>query len=401
MSARLPESRNDAPDHSVDGAWVDPLASPEGGMPKPVRLPERRSPGDARKGKAAAETGLRIDSMVTRAESVRRLEVAELGGGGVVRLEQAEASPPKVERHYTFHEKPPVQSGGKNVPGEGREWGTVQLHPVRWILGMGGIVTALIILVFLLLPSINSSNAPTRDPNAVALTVEEAEEIEGMAAVDDILERLPEAIQIFRAYSQASLIEDVVPLVKNGKELEATLRRHWKPLGVPSSWAPSDSSYWSVEKLSGKPYGMLQVELPDFLQMTAYFTLDAGRLMMDWKATNAFGTAPFNRLVEGKGDASEVRGEISMADYYSPSWPEEQYRSFRLTSPDGDTWLWVYAPIGDAAEAALAPLFNRGDILEESKNSLKVTLGLERGSPGSLPNQWLIKEAISADWTTR
>jgi hypothetical protein len=399
MRNRQSDLRSDVPEDSPDGVWEDPKAIPPGGGLPPVSLPPRRTAAETRPGRADPGIGLRIESTLSRSDSSRRLEVTELGGA-VVRLDQAEKAPAKVERQYTFHEKPVLTLARKASAGEGRDWGEVQRHPVRWILGMGGAVTVLIVAVFLLLPLINSTNAPTRDPNALVLTVEEEEEVIGMEALDQMLAQLPDAMQIFRAYAQAVLVDDVVPLIKNGKSMEETLRRHWKPLGIPSSWTPDANSAWSVLELAGRPYGLLEGDLPEHRRFTAYFTRQNGRLVMDWKATVAFGTATFSRLAEGKGDASEIRGEISAADYYNAVWPEDQYRSFRLTSPDGETSIWCYLRIGDAAEAGLAPLFQQGEILGESVGSLKTTLSLVRGAPESLPNQWLIGEMLRTDWAT-
>ncbi|MGL4402028.1 MAG: hypothetical protein ACRCXD_19380 [Luteolibacter sp.] len=399
MRNRPPDPHPAVPEDSPDGVWEDPQEVRQGDPRNSVSLPARRTSAESRKGRADPEIGLRIESTLHRSDSFQRLEVTE-HGGEVVRLDQAEKAPSKVERLYTFHEKPMVEPSGKTSVGEGREWGMVHRHPVRWILGMGGVVTVLIVAVFLLLPLINSPNAPTKDPNALMLTVEEEEKVEGMEAMDELLAQLPEAMQIFRAYAQASLVEDIVPLIKNGKSLVETLGRHWEPLRMPSSWAPDVDSAWSVQELSGQPYGVLAGELPDDRRFAAYFTRWDGRLVMDWKATVAFGTAPFTRLAEGNGDASEIRGEISTAEYYNAVWPEDQYRSFRLTSPDRETSIWCYARIGSAAEAALASLLNQGAILEEFPSSLKITLHLVRGAPQALPNQWLIEEVFQTDWAT-
>ena len=185
-----------------------------------------------------------------------------------------------------------------------------------------------------------------------------------------------------------------------GGTLEETLRRHWHPLKLPSSWTPDADSSWNVQELAGRPYGVLEGFLPDHQKFAAYFTWQGGRLLLDWKATVGFGTASFEQLAEGKGDAAEIRGEISAAEYYSAAWPEADYRSYRLTSPDRETSIWCYVRRGEAAEGAIAPLFNQGEIIGESNSSRKITLRLVRGSPESLPNQWLIGEMLHLDWAT-
>jgi hypothetical protein len=252
----------------------------------------------------------------------------------------------------------------------------------------------------LLLPLINSTNAPKKNPVGWALTAQEEEEVEGMESLNRLLTQQPEALQIFRAYAQASLVDDVVPLVKDGKILEETLHRHWRPLKLSSSWTPDAESSWNIQELAGRPYGVLDGELPDNTKFSAYFTWQGGRLLLDWKATVAFGTAPFAQLVEGKGDATEIRGELSPAEYYSATWPEGEYRSYRLTSPEGDSSIWCYVRCGEAAEEVVAPLFNQGEILGESRSSRKITLRLVRGPAESLPNQWLVAEMLHTDWAT-
>jgi hypothetical protein len=261
-------------------------------------------------------------------------------------------------------------------------------------------VTVLVVATLMLLPLINSTNAPSKNLVEAAPIEEEQETLEGVEQVERLLMLQPEALQIFRAYAVASLVGDVVPLIKGGSALEETLRGHWEPLRMPSSWAPAADAGWGIQSLSGQAYGILERVLPDEENFAAYFTEVDGRLVMDWKATVAFGTAPFATLAEGRGDASEIRGEISPADYYTAAWPEDQYRSFRLTSPDREISIWCYARMGSKAEMDLTGLFSPGEILENSRSSRKITLRLLRGAPESLSNQWLIGEILQTDWVS-
>jgi hypothetical protein len=401
MNARLSDPHQDVPEDSPDGVWEDPEEAARE-LPKQVILPARRTLADPPAGGAPQEIGLRIESNFTRSDlpgPAKGLEVQEIGTS-VIRLDQTEPVPPKVERQFKFHERPAREKSGKTGDGEGHHWGGGQRYPVRWILGMGGVVTVLVIAIFLLLPAINSANAPKKNPNEGALRVEEEEKVEGMESLNQLLTQQPEALKVFRAYSQASLAEEVVPLIKDGKALESALRSHWDPLRMPSAWKPDADSAWNVQVLAGQPYGVLEGFFPDHQKFSAYFILEEGRLSMDWKATVGFGTATFAQLSQGKGDASEIRGEISPTDYYNAVWPEGEYRSYRLTSPNEEESIWGYARIGDAASEEVVALFNQGEILGEPQNSRKVTLRLVRGAEGSLPNQWLIAEMLHIDWAT-
>lgn len=402
MNRSLSDSNDHVPVLSADDGWDQSEEAAGEELPATTVLPARRTVNDPSSGKSPQEIGLRIESNLARSDSSeagRRIEVQEIGSS-VVRLDQTEPAPAKVERLFTFHERPAQEKPGKNQSGEGRDWGAVRRHPVLWILGMGVAVTVLVVSTLLLLPLINSTNAPTKNPGDWALRAEEEEKVEGMEALNQLLTQHPEALQIFRAYAQASLVEEVLPLIKDGKALEKTIRGHWEPLKMPSSWAPEADSAWGIQVLAGRPYGILDGVLPDHRKFAAYFTWQSGRLLMDWKATVAFGTATFEQLGEGKGDATEVRGEISASDYYSAFWPEAEYRSYRLTSPDQESSIWCYVRRGEAAEGGVAPLFNGGVIIGESQTSRKITLRLVRGSPESLPNQWLIGEMLHVDWAT-
>lgn len=404
-------SQSDLTDHvlekSPDGCWdvwdeaEDALQE---GLVATVVLPARRTVNDPSPGRQSREVGFRIEAIPTPTrsdapEAVMRLEVHQIGNS-VVRLDPSEPAPAKVERQYTFHEKPAKEKRGESEDGEGREWGKVHRHPIRWMVGMGVSVTVLVVATLMLLPVINSTNAPANTLVEGTLREDDQEKIEGVDEVERLLTLQPEALQIFRAYAQASLIEEIVPLIKGGSAMEETLRNHWEPLRMPSSWAPAADAAWGIQTLSGRAYGILEGALPDEKNFAAYFTEVDGRLVMDWKATVAFGTAPFATLAEGRGDASEIRGEISPAEYYTAAWPEDQYRSFRLTSPDRQMSIWCYVHIGSTAEMELAPLVSPGEILEDSQISRKITLRLVRGAPESLPNQWLIGEMLQTDWVS-
>jgi len=402
MNSRLPNPNNHVPETSPDDGWVDPGEARPESVPKRFVLPIRRTAADPSPRRVSQSVGLRIESKSARRESsdiAGRIEVNEIGRS-VVRLGEGVPPPPKVERHYTFHEKAAPGESGKNQNGESREWGMVRRHPMLWIVGMGVAMGLLVTFSLMVLPAINAPNVPGKNPVEWALRAEEGEKIEGMEALNLLLTQQPEARQIFRAYAQASVVEEIVPLIKDGKALEETLRSLWDPLKLPSSWDLDEDSSWDIQEFSGQAYAVMEGYLPDKTKFSAYFTRQSNRLVLDWKASVAFGTATFENLVEGKGDTAEIRGEISPADYYSSIWPEAEYRNYRLTSPDRKTSIWCYVRRGEATEAAIAPLFNQGVILGETQATWKITLRLAPGPAESLPNQWLIGEMLHIDWAT-
>jgi len=213
-----------------------------------------------------------------------------------------------------------------------------------------------------------------------------------------MLLKQPEAIQIFRSYVQASHPDEILALLRNGTALRETLHSRWQPPEITKSWSPPADSAWSVFETGGHPCGLLDGDFPDHSKFAAYFTNDGNRLLLDWKATSAFGTASFRLLEKGNGDGSEIRGLLSSAEYYNSVWPEADYQCYRLASHDGENSIWCYARRGERAEEAVGSLFQKGEIIEEAPTSQKVTLRLERGPAGAQPNQWLVGEMLHIDW---
>jgi hypothetical protein len=140
--------------------------------------------------------------------------------------------------------------------------------------------------------------------------------------------------------------------------------------------------------------------LPDGSKFAAYFTNDDNRLLLDWKATSSFSTASFEQLSNNQGDASEIRGQISAADFYSATWPEAEYQCYRLVSPDEKTAIWCYARRGSAAANHSTALFQGGEIVQDAQTSRSITLQLERGPSEAQPNQWLIGKVLQIDAVT-
>ncbi len=402
MNPALLDPNNHVPEVSPDDGWGDAegvIAETTAGAAHV--LPPRRSVVDRSPAAAveSGQTGLRIDSNPTRGpstDSPQRLEVQEISGR-VVRLNPLAAAPPKVPRQITFHERPAGAPGGQKPADESLQWGLARRRPTHWILGAGVAVAIVVVLGIMALPAINAPNAPR--PVAVAKPFVD-EKIEGMEAMNLLLAKQPEAQRIFRAYATASGVDDIVPLVRDGDLLKATLLSNWRPQEISKAWEPATDTRWTVIELAGRPCGLLQGTFPDHSKFFAYFINDGSQLRLDWKATTGFGTASFGQLEKNSGDPSEIRGELSSADYYNGILPEADYHCYRLISPDREIAIWCYARRDEAADQAIAPLVHQNDLGGEFQSSRKITLRLTSGPNGAMPNQWLIEELLHLDWVT-
>jgi hypothetical protein len=402
MNSGFIDPNNHVPDVSADDGWDNAEGySPENTARATTVLPPRRTVADrAPESAAPAETGLRIDTTPLRTEPVEtatRLEVQEINAG-VIRLEQEVPAPPKVARQVTFHERPVAEKDGSRQHGEGKEWGVSRLHGHRWLIGSGVAVLVIVVGSMLLLPSINAPNKPREQQVHSPLLTEEKDE--RLEAINRLLERQPEAIQLFRAYSQAAHPDEIIPLIRNGAAIREILLKEWKPLNLSKQWAPSIESQWAVLDREGSAGGLLSGDLPDGKPFSAYVTQVDGRLLLDWKATTAYCSASFADLEKGTGDPSEIRGELSPTTYYSTSFPEAEYQSYRLVSPNGTDVIWCYVRRGSPEDSKVGSHFQSGAILKETPSPRKITLRLERGPEGALPNQWAVAEMLHIDWAT-
>lgn len=405
MNSSLLDPNNHVPEVSPDDGWGDA----EGFSPATTAgtanvLPPRRTVADRTSAAAIAaaessQTGLRIGTNLVRgelADSPQRLVVQEINGS-VVRLEQMETAPPKVPRQVTFHQRPPRDENGKKSPDETLQWGLARRHPTHWLLGAGAAVAVIVVLAMMVLPAINAPNAARPVPDAAPFV---EEKLEGIEAMNLLLAKQSEATRIFRAYATATRVDEIVPLLRDGNAMKATLQANWHPLGISKTWEPAADSAWAVLEIPGHPCGLLQGTFPDESKFSAFFTNDGNKLQLDWKATAGFGTTTFGQLANGLGEPAEIRGDISCSNFYSGIFPEADYQSYRLISPDGETSIWCYARRGESADESIAPLVHRGEAGGDLQRSSRITLRLERGPTAALPNQWLIGEMLHLDWVT-
>jgi hypothetical protein len=407
MNPTLDDPNNHVPEVSPDDVWGDvdgcqPEIRVAVAVVPPTVLPPKRPKQEPRNkdSNGGGQEGLRIESNRQRRsadEAVHQLEVQEIDGS-VVRLDPEMPTAPRMPRQITFHEKPVEVAVDEARKGEGREWGKVAKHSRWWILGTSIGVAAVVVFALMMLPRINQANAAKPRPGDYGLVVDQDKNVKAIQAINDMLARQPEAEQIYRKFATALIAEDVVPLLHDFKRIEPLFKAAPSLPALGKDWDPSRDTTWSVFESQGTPFGILEGTLPDFTRFSAYLVLTDGRLLLDWKGTTAYSTATFEQLAENQGDSSEIRAFIKPSGYYSAVFPESEYQSYQLISPDNQDAVWCYTRHKTPAAAETTRLFPSGDILDASQDAKKATLRLIRGPEGSLPNQWLVEEMLHKDW---
>lgn len=402
METRLIDRFSDtAPDVSPEDVWGDAPGFHCDIQNAATALPPKR-PRTENPSPPAEDCGLRIVSRVPSqpgGEYFPPLEVQEINGS-VVRLSPEEPAAPRMPRQITFQERPACQDENRSGTGETNDWGSPKKPSIFWILGTGLAVAAMVIGAMMLLPFVNKSNAawPRAGQSEWVLDPEDA--ITSDESLSGMLARQPEAERIFHAFISAPSAETILPLVRNPEKMAGLIRAGRYPGGAFANQRASKTTSWSVLENLGLTCGLLKGTLPDHSKFDAYFVVSQGRLVLDWKASTAYGTASFTELLQKQGNPAEIRAWITPADFYTQAFPEGSFQCYQLVSPDHQQSVWAYSPRGSAAHKALNSLIKGGYILQKQAASEKTTVRLEPGPGNAQPNQWLIGELLHKDWIT-
>ena len=398
----LHDPHNLAPELTPDDDWGDHEGVEVGGIGVGSVLPPRKQRSQKTSGNEEPVDGggLRIGTrnepaLASPGRAATRLEVEEIDGT-VTRLEASLPPPSLSERPAVFVERP---KGGRSDPkhrGEQREWGLRPKGSVRWLVGTGFGIAALVVLALMALPRINRANSAR--PDAAMAVAGPAKPDDEEIRIRELMTARPLVEPLVKDFLTCGVADDMLRLVRESGEVESLIRAARRGPLVPSSWEPPAASEWLVHSLDGGMFGLMLGSLPDFTPFRIFVTKEDGRFYIDWKASTAYSTANFEELAMGSGDASEVRGVLEATTFYTRAFPEEDFLSYRLDSPDGDRSLWVYVRRDSPAAGDVSEIFASGAILTNEKTSARVTLRLRRGSEDALANQWEIETLRSTDW---
>jgi hypothetical protein len=394
-SAKMPEVAS-------GDSWGDPEDDLPNQTIRPATLPQKRQRVDHSANDDPAAKGILIEPSPTSVFVLNpqdRLHIREISSE-ITRLVPEDEPATKVVRQYTFREKPAVLSPKEISIQREEGWGRVSKNTKKWVIGIGLTTFALVTFSLLSLPKLNSKNAPRLDAKSGAYVVEDNNDRLDNKTLKNWQNRKTEVMSTFSYYARATTLDELFPLVVENSASREALRDHWRPLDLPENYFPSKDSPWNTVLLDGQLVGLLEGTFPNGSPFEAYFVNQGDRLKIDWKATSVFGTANFKQLRDGIGDGSEIRGTITNSSFYTAIWPEADFQSYCLTYPGVEISIWCYARRGDASFQALAPVFSKGLIIDNSSNSQNVTLNLVRGASSALPNQWLIREILHLNWLT-
>lgn len=279
---------------------------------------------------------------------------------------------------------------------EKTEWQGAQTFKVRWIVGISIGLIVLLAGSLALLPYINKANDIPEQ--AVVLRAEKLYAAERVQVAESLMESRLDAVSIFNVYLSTSVADDLLPFIRDREEVEPLLRSAELPGVQGLTWTSNPQADWSILMVNGWPCALLSGVLSNFEDFTAYFVWENDMLLLDWEATTGYGTATFDELRDGQGDASEIRGVLSPSVFYTAAYPEEDYQSYQLVEPLGDRAVWCYVKRKTPLETMIHMMFVGGGIIRQQVEPTKVTIKLSRGTEGAMSNQWLIEELLHEQW---
>lgn len=338
------------------------------------------------------------------AQPAKRLRVNEIGSANDGPAARPEKMVAKAAAATTGGDKQDGTVKRRHFSrGERSEWGGPHGRGSwKWMLYTGLGVVCLVVLALVLSQLTKGKQDRSEDgplySQLADKQVESQDSSKDLMDLELLTNSQEKAKSIFAAYACAKAPEDFIAFVHAPERNRQVIEGNWKPLAMKPGWLPGDESVWTVLDRNGIRYALLDGILSDFTSYRAFFRQDDGGLKLDWKATTGYSTADFAEMKKGGGSGKEVRATISIADFYTFSFPEETYRSLRIMSADGEANLWGYVPLGSEIDQQLLELFLPSQITGESQSEIQVTLHLEPGGGESLPDQWIIAGIERLSW---
>jgi hypothetical protein len=195
---------------------------------------------------------------------------------------------------------------------------------------------------------------------------------------------------IAEAFLNATSVDQILPLVRDGERIKAKILAHY-PDGVivPTGL----SKFNATGRVSYKDsFAAVTILTPDFDRKQLAFVDGADGLKIDWESWVGWSEMPWDKLIESRPARPVlVRAMLKWVEYYNFAFADEsKWRSYRLVSPDGEQTLYGYVDRNSLLDQRLRP--------GEQSTSVAVTLKIRFPEDGENGDQVVIEEYVSDGW---
>lgn len=276
---------------------------------------------------------------------------------------------------------------------EEKDWGAPTVFDPKWTI----IITLAILSMIIACLALMQLSGPATQEGAENTRKEQRKKMLE-TELHKLTSREQEARKMYADFASARVVEEILPMIRNSKELGNLIRRVGHEPTVDSDWRPPADADWRAGLFGNRLFAVLSGDMPDFSSFSAYFVLEGDLLLLDWKATTAYSSTSFDELVQGRGDGSEIRGYLKPAEFYYGDFTKDQYHCYQFESPDKREVVWCYVKRSSELAIELGRYFLKGEIIEQNTEELPMTLKLSRAAGKSMPNQWLLDGLLYKNW---
>ena len=208
-----------------------------------------------------------------------------------------------------------------------------------------------------------------------------------------------EASATARRFLAARTVDEILPLLQDRAELEATVRDYYQAgegagiLPLPEAkLMPIDRQLW-IDSLQTMVINYAVEGRPQ--RAVALRKMEDGRFLIEWPSAVAFNEVPIARFVAERQTTPRLfRVLANVDDYYNRAFSNDhEFLCLRLTDPDVKHVLYGYAPrrskTGTAIMAAVLP---------KDRAGLPILVRLKFPQQSTTDNQVEIAEFLGTGW---
>jgi hypothetical protein len=132
------------------------------------------------------------------------------------------------------------------------------------------------------------------------------------------------------------------------------------------------------------------------LRAVAYFTKEGDSFKYDWEASEGYSEILPGEVDQLTGEESKLmRCIVKPSNFYTPSFPEEEFQGYTLHHSDPGEFVWAFARRSSESNKSIMSHFN-GRVFMDTVG--RVTVRVAKGPEGARSNQLEIVEFVHIDW---